>query len=199
MSYILDALRKSEQQRQQGATPTLGAAPFPTPQTGPAGKSARLLPALIAIVLLGIGITIGWLRPWQHEADTNALAQAPQAAPTVPAPALPMAPPPTLVPAEKPVAPPPPPIPQPAPAKVTPTAVLLPAAPKTEAGSRPPPPNITITVHAYSPDPAERLAGINGKLLREGQEISPGLKLERITMDGVILNDHGQHLRRSVQ
>ena len=62
MSYILDALRKSDQQRQHGAAPTLMSVPLPTPgQAHP----RRLGLGLMALLLLVIGIVIGWLQPWQ--------------------------------------------------------------------------------------------------------------------------------------
>src|ERR1035437_10685413 len=64
MSYILDALRKSDQQRQRGAAPTLllGQAAAVAPK-----QPALLSYGLLALVLLGAGIAIGWLRPWQPE------------------------------------------------------------------------------------------------------------------------------------
>jgi general secretion pathway protein B len=74
MSYILDALKKSDQQRQRGATPTLQAAQL----TVAAPKRPLLISyGLLAAVLLVTGIMIGWLRPWQAERQP-------------PAPALPM-------------------------------------------------------------------------------------------------------------
>src|SRR5450759_3157014 len=64
MSYILEALKKSDQQRQLGATPTLQA----TQVTVPAPKRPLFIYyGLLAAVLLGAGIMIGWLRPWQPE------------------------------------------------------------------------------------------------------------------------------------
>jgi len=64
MSYILDALKKSDQQRQLGATPTLQAAQV----TVAAPKRPMLIYyGLLAAVLLVTGIIIGWLRPWQPE------------------------------------------------------------------------------------------------------------------------------------
>jgi len=64
MSYILDALKKSDQQRQRGATPTLQAAQV----TVAAPKRPMLIYyGLLAAVLLVTGIIIGWLRPWQPE------------------------------------------------------------------------------------------------------------------------------------
>jgi general secretion pathway protein B len=64
MSYILEALRKSDQQRHRGATPTLQAAQV----TVAAPKRPMFIYyGLLATVLLGAGIMIGWLRPWQPE------------------------------------------------------------------------------------------------------------------------------------
>ena len=64
MSFILDALRKSDQQRQRGAAPTLLA----VQTTAAARKQPALLAyGLLAAVLVGAGVVIGWLRPWQTE------------------------------------------------------------------------------------------------------------------------------------
>ncbi len=62
MSYILDALRKSDQQRRQGAAPNLTSAPI---QAAEAARPNMLWFALLAIALLIAGIVIGWWRPWQ--------------------------------------------------------------------------------------------------------------------------------------
>jgi general secretion pathway protein B len=63
MSYILDALRKSEQQRQRGATPLM----FTTQiSSNVEKKPVTLLYGLFAIILICVGILIGWLRPWQQ-------------------------------------------------------------------------------------------------------------------------------------
>lgn len=87
MSYILDALRKSEQQRQRGVAPLL----FTTQMSSNAEQQpAFLLYGLVAAILICAGILIGWLRPWQQDAagtatDSIALTQyeakPPQAAP----------------------------------------------------------------------------------------------------------------------
>lgn len=64
MSYILDALRKSDQQRQRGATPTLR-----TVQTTPteATRPRYWLNGVIAAALIAAGILVGWLQPWQDK------------------------------------------------------------------------------------------------------------------------------------
>jgi general secretion pathway protein B len=67
MSYILDALRKSDQQRQRGATPTLRTAQITAAQPR---QFERWIYGLIAAVLVGAGVVIGWLHPWQSEPST---------------------------------------------------------------------------------------------------------------------------------
>jgi general secretion pathway protein B len=47
-------------------------------------------------------------------------------------------------------------------------------------------PPISISVCLYSDEPASRMARINGSMIREGEYLSAGLKLEEITPDGVI-------------
>jgi general secretion pathway protein B len=64
MSYILEALKKSDQQRQRGATPTLQAAQV---KVAAPKRPMLIYYGLLAAVLLGAGIIIGWLRPWQPE------------------------------------------------------------------------------------------------------------------------------------
>lgn len=63
MSYILEALRKSEQQRQRGMAPRLLATqPTYEEDTQP----AFLLYGLIVAALIGGGIAIGWWQPWRQ-------------------------------------------------------------------------------------------------------------------------------------
>lgn len=64
MSYILDALRKSDLQRQRGAAPTLLAV---QDSVVAHKRPAYLAYGLLAAVLVGAGMVIGWLRPWQPE------------------------------------------------------------------------------------------------------------------------------------
>ncbi len=239
MSYILDALRKSDRERQRGAAPTLlsaqATAVAPT-------QPALLSSGFVALVLVGAGVAIGWLRPWQPEEAPPALRLA--AKPSEPVPGQPAPVPPELAPKLEPEArlpstmasatPAAPSAPPPAPTQTRASAATAkPAAPHqaaTEVSSKaaaPPPeqrantgaaavapepmsmaelplsiqqelPAMSITVHAYSTKPADRLAGINNRLLREGDEVAPGLKLERITPDGMILNYRGYSFRRGV-
>ena len=60
-------------------------------------------------------------------------------------------------------------------------------------------PPMTISVHAYSGRPGDRMVGINNRMLREGDYLVPGLKLEQITPEGMILSYKGYSFRRGVK
>ncbi len=46
----------------------------------------------------------------------------------------------------------------------------------------------SITAYMYSSIPSERMVRINDHMMREGQEVDPGIRIEEITADGVILS-----------
>ena len=260
MSYILDALRKSDQQRQRGTAPTLLAA-----QTAAAvapEQRALLAYGLLAALLVGAGILIGWLRPWQPE-QAPPRRQEPVASKPVESPPRESAPAPPEM-ASQPMAEPKlqsatrPELVTPAPSEISPQSKLQPnlqnatrpaqaapaplkvtpqskpelaarakaeavappreapaVAPGTTAASIPERPvdttaadaagdqkvismselplsvrrelpAMTISVHAYSGNPAARMVSIDNRMLREGESLVPGLKLEQITPDGMI-------------
>jgi general secretion pathway protein B len=56
-------------------------------------------------------------------------------------------------------------------------------------------PDFTISTHLYSSDASSRLVRINGQMLREGQFLSAGVKLEEITSDGMIFSYQGYRFR----
>lgn len=60
-------------------------------------------------------------------------------------------------------------------------------------------PRITVQFHLYSGNPKDRLAGINDRMLREGDAIQPGLVLEQITPDGMILSFKGYRFLRGAR
>ena len=253
MSYILDALRKSDQQRQRGTSPTLLA----VQTTAVARKQPAFLAyGMLAAVLVGAGIVIGWLRPWQSEqappgrpepVAVKPLESTPlESTPREPAPA----------PAE--MAPQPKPEPKlqnatrPAQAVPAPSEMASKPKPKRELPARAKPetdspsheadaaapsrtaapaperpvdtaaadaageqsvismaelplsvrqalPAMTISVHAYSEIPAARMVGIDNRILREGEYLVPGLKLEQITPDGMIFGYKEYRFRRGVK
>ena len=56
-------------------------------------------------------------------------------------------------------------------------------------------PTFTISVSLYSDEPASRMAKINGSMIREGEYLTAGLKLEEITPDGLILSYQNYRFR----
>lgn len=210
MSYILDALRKSDQQRRRNAAPTLLTL---QPSAVVRKRPAYLTYALLAAILIGGGVAIGWLRPWQPEPaavkpieskpiDSTPIDSRP--GPSAPAASeiasqakpdhgLPEAH--SLAPGK--TAPPPEGRVDIAAADAAGDTVVemekLPTSIRDEVSK------ITISVHAYSNTPAKRLVGIGRRVLREGDYLQPGLKLEEITPDGMILGYKGYRFRRGVK
>lgn len=56
-------------------------------------------------------------------------------------------------------------------------------------------PTLTIAAHIYSNNSASRMANINGRTVREGQNVADGIKLEEITLNGVILSYRNYRFR----
>jgi general secretion pathway protein B len=91
-----------------------------------------------------------------------------------------------------------------APASVSATARPTVAPPQPADGmpardvSPAPPKNLPeMTIAGYIHDDQEgSMAMINDKLVREGDEISPGLRLEKILPDGAIFSYRGERFRR---
>ncbi|MFA6313730.1 MAG: general secretion pathway protein GspB [Sterolibacterium sp.] len=73
MSFILDALRKSDQQRSRNATPTLTTAQAAAPEQRPA---AFWWYGTIAAALVGAGILIGWMHQAPPEPPAVAVMPA---------------------------------------------------------------------------------------------------------------------------
>lgn len=218
MSFILDALKKSEIERQRQSTPGLMDAPTPL-RRGRLPLWAILLGcllfiniAVLIIVLLrnaGPSAASATAKHPIARADSKApaveehfspLSQAPVYAPEIPVP-----------PAE------PAPSNGSAAALPAPQAVAQRAAP--HAFRRPDPvltdeeaadndevlpsineinltgaealPELHLDVHVYATKPADRFVYINMRKYHEGNTLQEGPVLERIRRDGVVLNHHG--------
>lgn len=52
-------------------------------------------------------------------------------------------------------------------------------------------PELHLDMHVFAVTPSQRFVSINGHKLREGMQIEQGLNVERITRDGVVLNHRG--------
>ena len=219
MSFILDALRKSELERQRQGGPMIAELPI--------SREDRRLPwAMLAIGLLlalNVGVLLFFLLRDTTLPVTVAAAPAPAAA-VITAPSV--APPVTVTqvppPADKngPVEPAstddgasaaqamvdtaslPPPAPDPtllpvipAPAgNVTrmPAADLPPSIDELPAPATAGLPELAIDLHIYADDPAKRAVFINGRRYQQGAVLAEGPTVEEITREGAILRHRGQ-------
>ncbi|WP_332860659.1 general secretion pathway protein GspB [Janthinobacterium svalbardensis] len=228
MSYILEALKKSQAERQLGELPSIHA-PQVQLHDGAASASARRTPVWLALggVVVAVAAALLLWQPWQADAAAPAAVAVVPAvlAQAVPAPLPVVAPPAAVAPAPAPLAafvPPAataapvhharpvaepkqetpgqavsPPVAAPAPA-VSPT----PAAEETVPGMRDLPepiqrqiPAIAIGGYIYSKNPADRLLLIDKVLRHEGEELAPGLVLEKLQPKAAIFSFKGYRYR----
>lgn len=214
MSYILDALRKADAQRERSPARGIHAQQVALPAEDEAAERASRFVWLAAGAAVGaalIGMLGWWLAapevamPAAPSPPVAALpaAQAPVTAMPVPnpAPASPEAPATEVLPA----APPPraAPAPAPAPALASATAPAKAVPPAAASGERllsaaelPPEvardlPRLTITGGVYSTDPKLRMLIVNGLILNEGAEAAPGVLLAQIRPKVAVLTFRG--------
>jgi general secretion pathway protein B len=293
MSYILDALKKSEFERQQHAVPKINTMPVIIDSGQGESRAARLYFGLGALAVVAAIAVLALWRPWQGGPAETAIAMGPAVvqpatSPAAPAPAaaraepiaqegkagnLPPSPEPATLPmsaapaepktasarpfppddrgsrpatslarepetakiakaapaaavdqssaskssgANKRVTPVQGHIPSPADsqrsnpgADVAPPVAPAPAA--APAVERPPKrvldyselpasvqksvPRLTVSGYSYAEEQEMRMAVINERVLREGDEVSPGVTLERIGSDGAVLKFKGFRFR----
>ena len=227
MSYILDALKRADAERERGQVPGLHSqsrtAPPATPsETAPSPSGLALLAGASALLLLVAAATWWWLSgpdtgPAQASAvQTPSQPPLPQPAPPVapqaaPVPQTPAAVLPILAPEPVVVRPAPAPAPAvanaPAAAVVTPTTasaatsptlpITAPANDNVRTFAELPPdvraqlPQVNVSGSTYSSNPSHRMLIANGKVVQEGDEIAPGLKLETIGPGKAVLNHRG--------
>lgn len=255
MSYILEALKKAQAERQLGATPTIHAptldAAVPRGTGGARWKPLAL--AAGAVVIVGAAVLL-----WRQLPAPAVLTSAAQVAATAPVAASPApvsqpvppaaldapaaapsaaVPLPSAVPPAQPVAAPAQasvapahqaaPVPVPAPAPLARPAASAPAAPQAQIAPEPakaqPPapapraaeapeepvqllrdlpepiqrsiPQITMGGYMYSRNPADRLVLIDKILRHEGEEVAPGLVLEKLLPKAAIFTFKGYRYR----
>jgi len=242
MSFILDALRKAEEERQRGAAPTLTTQHFAERERKPDPRWWYLTAGVVSLAALGAAWMVLW-KPQSEPLGTPTVAQTSKApaasssvaasldahtagalsaetrspdakAPVLPSPAAssPAAPPvaaaspalprPSVAPtpekpvqakAEKPAkaAPSPRPAePQAAPAPQTVVSLSeLPAALRQEL------PKIVVSGYSHSADASVRMAVINDRMFREGEEVADGLKVQQISPGGIVFSYKGYRFR----
>lgn len=209
MSFILDALKKAESERNRRVAPVLMDARIAPPR--------RRLPgwvwALGAVLLVNLAL-LAWLllrTPPQQTGIADAGGMASAALPVADA-VDPEPPPPAAV---APVTPPPfpaqsaqvpapgaaaPPIAPQVPASAGVRAALpsdeesLPTLAELQAAGVALP-ALQLDLHIYDLAPAGRSVLLNGQRLREGEYTPHGVKLERVTAQGVVLEAGGRRFR----
>ena len=202
MSYILDALRKAEAERERGHVPSIHAQPaFAGAQPSSAPARSRVWMVLVGIGVL-IALIFGLAFYFLLGRSPASEVVAPVAARPAPAPPPVVAAPVAVAPAPVQAATPPAPRPRPAPATVVAAKPATAAAPPP-AASKPDEriytanelpddirrqlPALAVGGSMYSPAPKDRLVIINGQVLHEGDRIAPDLVVERIRLKAAVL------------
>lgn len=226
MSYILDALNKSESERQRQAIP--GIASLKEAKENATGSLPRFLIALIIFGAINIAVIYYVLERWKPPDNpapgspaisitANPLSPAPEARQSPPADVTLMSDPRPAGPREIPVATPGDIKAPDASDPVAPVSFGAPEPTKPEPlmMTDPPPaepsdittfaelpvslqrriPEIEVTTHIYSNDPALRVVKIDGVAKREGDSLEAGLTLVRITELGIVLGIDGRQFK----
>jgi general secretion pathway protein B len=203
MSFILDALKKAEAERNRRVAPVLMDARIAPPRRGLPGWAW----ALGVVLLVNLGV-LTWLvlrSPAPQPAAEQAAPTAAAASTTAPVGTQPAAgaAPTTVLPPPLPGAPDAPaasaPQEPPAPAAIsTPSEAedleQLPSAEQLRAAGVPLP-ELQLNLHIYDLAPAQRSILLNGVRLREGEYTPDGVKVERITPQAVVLEASGRRFR----
>jgi general secretion pathway protein B len=230
MSYILEALKKAQAERQLGNAPTIHA-PQAAQAAQPAATAGRkpLLLGLGLGALAAIGAVLLFWRQAPVPASVPAASPAPAlaqaskppteagkpAAPAAPAARLEVSAPAVQAPVHVParVAPAPAAAPAPAPASTPTPAVAAQARAAAPAAPAPSPedslpflqqlpeaqrnqvPHVNFGGYMYSANPADRLLIVDKALRREGDEVAPGLVLEKLLPKAAVMNYRGTRYR----
>ncbi len=226
MSYILEALKKAQAERQLGNSPTLHAPTLQSAETAtPARFSKPMLWAVLGMaVVIGVLLVLVW-RPSAPAVTTPPVAAAPVPAAVAAAPAAPVAPTPLPAPvadlpqsvanlaraaapdqaaAQQPAATASAPAPAapaaPAAATARPATVTTSDEPVVNLRDLPEPiqrsiPPVTVGGYIYSKNPADRLLLVDKVLRHEGEEVAPGLLLEKLQPKEAVFNFKGYRYR----
>lgn len=196
MSYILDALRRAESERQRGHVPGLHANPIPADHGDDdeaAAPARRWLWGAAALALGAAGLASWLLWPAAAPAPVQLASappppiQRPPAAALKPGPELKRLEPAPLIletpaPVETRASPAPP-------ANTERPVPALAELPEAFRRSLPP---LATSGAMYSDTPAQRMLIVNGQLFREGDKIADGLVLEQIQLKRAIFAARGE-------
>ena len=181
MSYILDALKKSEQERQRNSAPNLQS----IQRASTVNRNGLNWQSVLLIVVLLLCCAMAAVIYWfvnQSPASSKAVeevAPAPVQQPVEPAATV----------ATEPAVTEPQLQPEPEPVKSGPVVrfVDLPDSVRQEI------PAMTFSFHVFSDNPERRTIIINNRRVREQDSVSADLLLEEVTETGVIMNWKQRH------
>ncbi len=207
MSFILDALRKSENDRQRGTGPS-----FADVKSAGRGRRVPIWWLVIGVLLL---INVAALIVLLTRRGDSAQASAP----AIEAPAVSISTSNAAAKIAEPAQLPPAPVASPLPAAAAPSGSTfdystdagppqeplldhpqltnyasdqnLPTMNDVLAQGRAKLPDLHLEMHVYASAPEQRFVSINSRKYHEGMQIDDALRIERITPDGVILNQRG--------
>lgn len=201
MSYILDALRKADAERERDPARGIHAQPVavPAPSSGwsPAQRIVAASAALGAAAAAAILLWPAAPAPVPVQAPTP-VAQTPPPAPAPMEPAQAVLPPAPIEQAPAPVQAVARPIPEPRAAASAASAKAPAAAPDRVVAVNELPadvqrelPKLPITGGVYSENAGQRMLIVSGQVANEGAEIAPGLVLEQIRAKSAVLRFRG--------
>ena len=204
MSYILEALKKSDQKRKQGNIPDLQTVHMSLPVDV---QQSRWPYIVIVILLMGLVFLLGWMRPWQSVENTDAAQSKIQTEPQLTiassvqessALVEPIAENKkmeveTIVPEIKNN------MDYVAPVIVNKSAAdqlqTVPHLEELPALLQQAIPDMSFAGHVYSSSPLQRSVIINGAAMAEGDMLMEGLRIEQITRNGVVFDYQSQLFR----
>jgi len=230
MSYILEALKKAQAERQLGEVPSVHAPSMHMGAEEPAGGKLKK-PVVIGMTVMAGVIVVLLALVWRGSGNSASSDQARLTPRAVAAPA----PQPATVPT---TATAPTPVPAPVPALVAtpipaqPAVLLAPAPSPKRAAATPPPdsattspepvatapapapqeevtqtvrdlpepiqrslPQVAVGGYIYSKNPADRLLLVDKVLRHEGEEVAPGLVLEKLLPKSAVFSFKGYRYR----
>lgn len=215
MSYILDALKRADAERERGSVPGLHAQPVPLAEA----RLQRTSGGLTRWLVPGVGLAVALLAvlAWRMTARQEVVKPAtPTIAATIAAPIVAPIVAPVAAPIALPVAPAVAPRPAPVPAPAPPSKVLPEArdnvktqAPAPAAAAAPAAdsripslaelpddvrrqlPTLSISGSIYSDNPAQRLLTIGSQVFQEGDKPAPDVVLEQIRPKSAVFSYKG--------
>ena len=204
MSYILEALKKSDQERRQGDVPDLQTVHIPIAMES---DPARWPYVIIVLLMLSLTFVLGMLRPWETQVTVPDVVQVDKKIEPI-----------ALLPARAIVDQPQRMVENHPQSNQTERqlkkAVVVEQSSKSNNPSLDldsvqhlydtPPlvqqaiPEMTFAAHVFSSNVEQRSVIINGHSMSEGEVVMDGLKIEQITQNGIVFNYNDQLFRMDV-